>query len=237
MSAYVVTSMRNLRGAHRLAQALPHWSPKAVPIAGTIVGWVAVLALERHSSAPASAPNGHLHHLAAIAAMTFAMMSPLAIGLAVGTQKASLWWRVPHNVLSSYLGFITAWLCICLVLHPLIEVVSGSGRRLVVAAFALAVAVSHLRRKRDEGIARCALSRPLRPRRGSHDAASLGVGTAMRCVRTCGPTMALAMVTQSLLALAAVSILVVFERCKHPRPKVILCLSYLGVGAGLVLTK
>jgi hypothetical protein len=222
--------------------------PELVPLGAAAVGWAAAFTpWFGHGSAIGGTPGAgpsHLHHVAAISAMTLAMMSPLAIPLVRTVSSTSTWWRVRRAVLLAFAAFALTWMSIGLALHVVVEALSEpAGRPARVAGAALvAFALLQLHPRRKLQVLRCGRPRALRARgwTAEVDCLHLGADTAARCGQVCGlPMLAMVAVPSSLVLMAGLTAASLVERVWGRRwPAVVapaLALASGAVGIGLLL--
>ncbi|MFM2077894.1 MAG: hypothetical protein RJA49_1784 [Actinomycetota bacterium] len=200
-------------------------SPWVLPAAGATMGWCAVAVVARTQG------QGHAHHLLGVAAMSVAMMSPLAYPACLAAARSSVWTSSARCVTVAFTAFLAVWIAAGSVLHVLTELVLDVVPRATFAtALAAWCAVDTVSRRRAERLAACAVTRPLPPGAATAGAIDLGETSGLRCVATCWAVMALA-VALPVLAVP-VAVVIVVERLVEPRPRWALAALFTLVAIG-----
>jgi predicted metal-binding membrane protein len=200
-----------------------------VPLVGTVCGWAAVVAVALlHTS-------GHTHHLLGIAAMSVAMMSPLAIPVCQVTARRTIWQMTNRCVLVTYVAFVGVWVAAGAALHVLAEATMVVvPERVLVVLLATWCGVDAMTRRRSVRIAACSVARPAVPGAPLLGAVELGASAGRACVGTCAAVMALSVVEPSLMVPASVVVLV--ERVVQPPPRACIALAFGAVAITALLT-
>ena len=224
--------------------------PGALPIVVSGIGW-AVLLVSHPSSDHAVSTSGVSVHgglftlggIAQTAAMTAAMMAPLALSGVRTTAFTSLWWRAGRAAVIFLVAFLLSWTVIALCLAALATAwTTWLGSAATGTAVLLAIcALAHLDPTRPEKVKRC--DRGMRLRATGSDAdvdcARFGMLTAGRDVRFCAlPMLAMLAADQlpvSLLVMATVIALALADRIAAGRRRRVLTAAAYFVGAVAVL--
>lgn len=178
-------------------------------------------------------PGGHARHLEMALAMTLAMMSPMAVPLCRVTARATLWWQAPRTVLAALAAYLSVWCLASTVLHLGSELVMPVLTTLeATVCLTLWCVALQILPGRQQVLAACAVTRPVRPDHPMPDAAGWGVRAAGRCVTSCLVPMALTAVHPTPAAVVGVGALLLVERF-FELPRAALVVPYLALGAAL----
>ncbi|MGE0878487.1 MAG: DUF2182 domain-containing protein [Acidimicrobiia bacterium] len=163
--------------------------------------------------------SDHRRHLPMVAAMTFAMMAPLAVPVCRISAVRSRWWRSTPAVNGAFVGFMLVWLATSAALHVAVDLAIAATSRTAVSGGALVAIAWSLRdpARRARRLAACEVSSAVRPDREFLDAAALGIKGATSCVTTCAPLMAVVAVRPSVAATAVATAALLSERALAPR--------------------
>jgi predicted metal-binding membrane protein len=204
-------------------------APWMLPALGTMIGWSSVALLARTHG------HGHAHHLLGIAAMSVAMMSPLAYPACLAAARSSLWPSSSRCVAAAFGAFLAVWVAAGSVLHVATELVLAVVPTAALAA-ALAgwCAVDAVSRRRTQRLSACAVTRPLLPGAATSGAIDLGATSGLRCLGTCWAVMALA-VALPVLAVPVAAIILV-ERLVEPRPRWTMATAFALVAVAALAT-
>jgi hypothetical protein len=221
--------------------------PEIVPLTATVLAWAGLIADSPTVgwSATGSSIAGHGAHggvftasgVAMVAAMTVAMMGPLAVP---GTR--TLAGRLPTHAAGAILGFFAAfvltWTVVALCLATVAETLAGVLGSAVVAAgvLTLVCAAAQFDPHRRSAFAAC--DRPNLQGDGSGavvDSARFGMSCAGRGFRVCAlPMLAMLALPGSLPFMALLTILVVADRMTEGRHRLVLAALYLVLGIALL---
>jgi hypothetical protein len=206
--------------------------PWFLPAAAAATGWL-VLAT---GHAGVGRVPGHPGHALMAGAMVLAMMSPMAIGLCLASARASLWWQAASNSATALGSFLVLWWLTAVALHASADLLAAAcGAGVLCAAASAWCVAGQIGHGRDRALARCDVGSPIRPEHRLGDAAAWGVVAARRCVRTCVAPMALTALHPSLPVISIVTLLLLGERLRQPRPRYLLGAAYAGLGAVLTI--
>ncbi len=220
-----------------------HWyHPEWCALAVSAVGWVALVgwAAVGPDHAPGGSPGAPSWVLLAHAtAMAMAMMAPLALPQVRHVCRSSLWPRRYRAATAFLIGFLGVWtVASALIMAGGAALVSRLGWLPVIAvAFGLAC-LACLSPRRRTLVRHCALTGPLRIRGwgADRDCLTYGVASARRCLLTCVPLMAAAMVDHRLLALAGTTGIAVAERRRPDLDPTQFALAVAVLGMACVLS-
>jgi hypothetical protein len=221
--------------------------PEIVPVAATVLAWAALIADSPTAgwSATGNSIAGHGAHggvftasgVAMVAAMTVAMMGPLAVPGARGVAR-----RVPTcpngAILGFFAAFVLTWTVIALCLATVAETLGGVLGSPVVAAgvLTLGCAVAQFDPRRRDALGAC-------ERQDQHgntsgpvvDAARFGMSCAARGFRLCAlPMLAMLALPGSLPFMMSLTVLVTADRYTEGRHRVVVAALYSVLGVGLL---
>ena len=229
--------------------------PAALPITVSVAAWVVLLVVQPALSddllsGPLSSTRATGHGglftpagIAHTAAMTVAMMAPLALFGVRTAVVTSLWWRAGRAAVIFLAAFLVAWTVIALCLAAVAEAwTTWLGSAATGTAVLLGVcALAQLDPTRPEKVKRCDRGMRLRAS-GSEadvDCARFGALTAGRDVRFCALPMLAMMaadhVPAGLLVMAAVSGLAFADRITAGRRRLLTAAAYAALAVVLVL--
>lgn len=153
--------------------------------------------------------------------MVVAMMLPLVTPVVCRVAAGGLWARRARTVTEFVMGYLTPWLTVGLVGLVLVRWLRPGtvGTREVAGVLVLA-AVWHVAPPRRLLLRRCGAVQPgaLTGLRASVDAVRNGWTTGLRCVATCGPAMAVMLVSHGLVLMVGVTAVLWSERLRGPNP-------------------
>ncbi|HZM66977.1 MAG TPA: DUF2182 domain-containing protein [Nakamurella sp.] len=218
--------------------------PELVPVLASALAWVVLVI--------ANGPIGHGHGaegshglftpngIGLTAAMTIAMMGPLAVAGVRTTAFTSPWWRAGRAAAEFFAAFGLTWIVIALCLAAFAEAWTGwlasatAGTAVLVAVCALA----QLDPGRPDRMTRC--DRPMRLRaRGTEadvDCVRFGALTAGRDVRFCALSMlAMLALPGNLLVMAFLTALVLADRVTEGRRRLPIAAAYAVIAVVLAL--
>ena len=229
--------------------------PAALPITVSVAAWVVLLVVQPALSddllsGPLSSTGATGHGglftpagIAHTAAMTVAMMAPLALFGVRTAVVTSLWWRAGRAAVIFLAAFLVAWTVIALCLAAVAEAwTTWLGSAMIGTAVLLGVcALAQLDPTRPEKLKRC--DRGMRLRATGSDAdvdcARFGALTAGRDVRFCALPMlamlAAAGLPGSLLVMAAVTALTLADRITAGRRRLLIAAAYAACALALLL--
>lgn len=152
-----------------------------------------------------------------VAAMMLPVVNPVVCRVAAG----GLWARRPQTVTEVVVGYLVPWLGVGLVGIVVVrEMLPGLVEPRVVAGALVVAAAWHVAPPRRRLLIRCGAVQPgaLVGRRASIDALRNGWVVGVRCVATCGPAMAVMLLSHGVLLMLGVTAVLWSERVRGPNP-------------------
>ncbi|GAA4115981.1 hypothetical protein GCM10022415_12740 [Knoellia locipacati] len=162
--------------------------------------------------------------------MVTAMMLPLVTPVVCRVAAGGLWARRRRTVTEVVVGYAAPWLAVGLVGLVVVQVVlpgvagmggmGGVAGPRVVAGVLVVAAAWHVAPPRRRLMTRCGAVQPgaLAGRRASVDALRNGWTIGVRCVGTCGPAMAVMLLSHGVLLMLGVTLVLWSERVRGPNP-------------------
>ena len=153
--------------------------------------------------------------------MVTAMMLPVVNPVVCRVAAGGLWARRPHTVAEVVVGYLVPWLGVGLAGIVVVrEMLPGMVEPRVVAGALVVAAVWHVAPPRRRLLSRCGSVQPgaLVGRRASVDALRNGWTVGVRCVATCGPAMAVLLLSHGVLLMLGVTAVLWSERVRGPNP-------------------
>lgn len=221
--------------------------PEIVPVAATVLAWAALIADSPAVgwSATGASMAGHGAHggvftasgVAMVAAMTVAMMGPLAVP---GTRAVAR--RLPTGSAGAILGFfasfVLAWTAIALGLATVAETLAGVLGSAVVAAGVLTLGCTVAQFDPGRSGAHRDCDRPdqqVIPSGPVVESARFGMSCAGRGFRFCAlPMAAMLALPGSLPFMAVLTVLVVADQFTEGRHRVVIAVLYAFLGIALL---
>jgi len=224
--------------------------PGALPIVVSGIGWAVLLVGRPFADHAVSTGGGGAHGglftlvgIAHTAAMTAAMMAPLALSGVRRTAFTSLWWRAGRAAVTFLVAFLLSWTVIALCLAAVATAwTTWLGSAATGSAVLLGMcALAQLDPTRPVQVKRC--DRGMRLRANGFDAdvdcARFGVLTAGRDVRFCALPMLAALAADQLpaglLVMAVVTALTLADRITGGRRRVPVAAAYAVVALAVAL--
>ena len=221
--------------------------PEIVPLTATVLAWAGLIADSPTVgwSATGSSIAGHGAHggvftasgVAMVAAMTVAMMGPLAVPGAGGVAR-----RLPTGAAGAIVGFFAAfvltWTVVALCLATVAETLGGVLGSAVVATgvLTLGCAAAQFDPRRSGSFAGCDRPNPQGDGSGAFvDSARYGMSCAARGFRLCAlPMLAMLALPGSLPFMAVLTVLVVADRFSEGRHRLAIAVLYALLGIALL---
>jgi predicted metal-binding membrane protein len=152
--------------------------------------------------------------------MVLAMMVPVAAPYARRVAFESLWRRRHRAIAWFVLGYLALWLAVGAALVGAVAVVGRTPDLRLVSLLFLLAAAWQVSRPRRRVLRRCGVlpAGALKGWRADRDCTVNGLRYGVRCTLVCGPAMAAAALSGSLVLMAGVIVLFLSERARGPNP-------------------